>query len=1298
MPRPRVQTAVWSSKAPKHHGGQRQSQNAPLFYRTAPITSTNSRPRFPASDPLVPAYPFEPFDSSPNPLIPSSERLSPLPEPHSPPPEPLPSSLRSLSDHPYSNNVQPRHSNDSRPKQSQQSHNRHSQGPTSRADKVRPYKYSTPHADSGPQTEQRMPEQRMSEEANGTEAAFRSRRSPGNSSGGSSSGGFHTPPSDISPGSASPLYAQRASQSTAHHTRETASRRQHGNGRESEPNGGRQGPNGHRLNDADGHCQPAAATDRGETPSPSLSHSHPGGAVSPTGTEAANRNRLSSSSLRAPSLVASSGPAPSAPGPLSESVLPLISSAIALCNRIVHLATSTSTSSKNHSSARGRSASLPTSPSASPFRPTASPLPPIRNTALRLAAERVSQRIKQLLPILIQLQGPAAPSLAADPRALFIIQRLVTELETTVVALQACSRSSGNPLASLRRFFGRRHLSLSAFSPFASSSSCAVTRTDSHAGPPAGPNPVSLGAEPPLSRALSSASTTSIPFTSSHSSCSSALTSQLKACLAEIRQCHTECLLLLGQGFTVYSRTQSLGGGSSLGRGEGGGERGGEGGGGGGGGTRGIGEGYGFRQQQERQQQQEEREQQRRRSLEDIAFPSSSMVDKSLFMGGGHSTVGTTRVGGGKHSGSRGVSSSSGAARAASPPAPAPAPAPVSGSGSGSGSAAAAALLPPSRRAATSTRNKPSSSSTHSGTRTPPSALAAAPPPGMLRPLSPPIPLTTSAPPTPPHPPLRLLPSGASSPRSSTATGASAFSAGPAAARQLVASLSRGSVLEKRAALAALLELSESSDMGKLHVTAAGAVPVIAVLLNLPDLGGSFGSSSFGSSGGPGGVGGAAGAGGSSNAAGGASSSRNGSGNQGVTASIIGEQIKVASLKLLLSLVSLNENRAVVVKAGCVRILVTTLRTGSPDLRAVAARVLLKLAVGGGGAGGDNSKVLIAASEAILSLVAILQSHTDPAAKQEAADAIVHLTANNEKNQIAVAEAGAIPSLVGMLRDGGPGEQERAALALGTLAVNSSDNKLAIAAAGAVPLLLDLLFHAVTAANGAATADAEAVASGASGGASGGGRGGEGASTSASAGVSRVAGVSGDSLPPFLSSSSAAAPSPPRATAKTCAWTLYVLSSHPVSASFILANDGLEIAHKVYKEGPSETRYWAGHLLLLLDPDFRPEKQASFRKYAWTSPTSALVSRQQQQQQRMAPGTPPLQQQQQQEVQQYPRAVSTDSVLLSHQPHTAQQQQQQQQRMAAAGSTSSLQQLLLPNSQSTGRRLRKQKSRFVTQL
>ncbi|CAI5476094.1 unnamed protein product [Closterium sp. Yama58-4] len=219
-------------------------------------------------------------------------------------------------------------------------------------------------------------------------------------------------------------------------------------------------------------------------------------------------------------------------------------------------------------------------------------------------------------------------------------------------------------------------------------------------------------------------------------------------------------------------------------------------------------------------------------------------------------------------------------------------------------------------------------------------------------------------------------------------------------ARVLVSALIDGSPAEKRAALAALLELAES-DEGKLSVAAAGAVPVLSVLLTLPDS--------------------------------------------------PGEPTKLAAARVLLRLACLDENRVVIAKAGCVPSFVSLLRTGGPEARAVAARVLWNLAVN------TENKVIIAASEAVPSLVAIIQSDSQSEAKQEAAEALAQLTANNVKNQTAVAEAGGVPALVTMLKEGSPPEQEKAALALGTLAVNHDENKLTVAGAGACPLLLDLL-------------------------------------------------------------------------------------------------------------------------------------------------------------------------------------------------------------------------------------------------
>ncbi|CAI5983266.1 unnamed protein product [Closterium sp. NIES-65] len=219
-------------------------------------------------------------------------------------------------------------------------------------------------------------------------------------------------------------------------------------------------------------------------------------------------------------------------------------------------------------------------------------------------------------------------------------------------------------------------------------------------------------------------------------------------------------------------------------------------------------------------------------------------------------------------------------------------------------------------------------------------------------------------------------------------------------ARVFVSALMDGSPAEKRAALAALLELAES-DEGKLSVAAAGAVPVLSVLLTLPDS--------------------------------------------------PGEPTKLAAARVLLRLACLDENRVVIAKAGCVPSFVSLLRTGGAEARAVAARVLWNLAVN------TENKVIIAASEAVPSLVAIIQSDSESEAKQEAAEALAQLTANNVRNQTAVAEAGGVPALVTMLKEGSPPEQEKAALALGTLAVNHDENKLTVAGAGACPLLLDLL-------------------------------------------------------------------------------------------------------------------------------------------------------------------------------------------------------------------------------------------------
>ena len=117
------------------------------------------------------------------------------------------------------------------------------------------------------------------------------------------------------------------------------------------------------------------------------------------------------------------------------------------------------------------------------------------------------------------------------------------------------------------------------------------------------------------------------------------------------------------------------------------------------------------------------------------------------------------------------------------------------------------------------------------------------------------------------------------------------------------------------------------------------------------------------------------------------------------------------------------------------------------EAREKAAEALRNLATNA-----DN-EIAIAQAGAIFSLVELLSCGT-PVGQENAAAALGNLT--NDDNQIAIAKAGAIPPLVELLSRGTPVGQEKTAGALWGLAVNS-DNKIAIAKAGAIPPLVELL-------------------------------------------------------------------------------------------------------------------------------------------------------------------------------------------------------------------------------------------------
>jgi len=128
--------------------------------------------------------------------------------------------------------------------------------------------------------------------------------------------------------------------------------------------------------------------------------------------------------------------------------------------------------------------------------------------------------------------------------------------------------------------------------------------------------------------------------------------------------------------------------------------------------------------------------------------------------------------------------------------------------------------------------------------------------------------------------------------------------------------------------------------------------------------------------------------------------------------------------------------------------LVWSLRHGVS--RTSAAAVLRGLAVY------SYAKVAIAEAGGIPPLVQLLRDGSEDA-KVETAAALRNLTHGSDANKVAIAEAGGIPLLVQFLRDGGAGTKKWSAGALRNLASNNAANRVVIAEAGGVSLLVQLL-------------------------------------------------------------------------------------------------------------------------------------------------------------------------------------------------------------------------------------------------
>ena len=131
--------------------------------------------------------------------------------------------------------------------------------------------------------------------------------------------------------------------------------------------------------------------------------------------------------------------------------------------------------------------------------------------------------------------------------------------------------------------------------------------------------------------------------------------------------------------------------------------------------------------------------------------------------------------------------------------------------------------------------------------------------------------------------------------------------------------------------------------------------------------------------------------------------------------------------------------------------LVRALREGDDAAKATAARKLGNLA-----ACNDANEVLIAEAGGIPPLVDLLRNGS-AAAKARAVWALENV-ACNDANRVLIAEAGGIPPLIKFLHDGRTDAKKWAAWALWYLTRDNNDgNKVLIVKAGGIPPLVELL-------------------------------------------------------------------------------------------------------------------------------------------------------------------------------------------------------------------------------------------------
>ncbi|KAJ9539823.1 hypothetical protein OSB04_026329 [Centaurea solstitialis] len=144
------------------------------------------------------------------------------------------------------------------------------------------------------------------------------------------------------------------------------------------------------------------------------------------------------------------------------------------------------------------------------------------------------------------------------------------------------------------------------------------------------------------------------------------------------------------------------------------------------------------------------------------------------------------------------------------------------------------------------------------------------------------------------------------------------------------------------------------------------------------------------------------------------------------------------------------DNRRIISEAGAIPFLVTLLSSHDPRIQENAVTTLLNLSIF------ENNKVLIVAAGAIDSIVDVLGSGKTMEARENAAATIFSLSIIHDYKVIIGSRPKAIPSLVGLLKDGTTAGKRDAATALFNLALYSV-NKVNVVLSGAVPLLIDLL-------------------------------------------------------------------------------------------------------------------------------------------------------------------------------------------------------------------------------------------------